>query len=173
MKKAWTVLLVVLIMVIGMTSAVSAASVTDIITALEAGHVPDVYIAQAESYFASHTVTSAQADQLITFIKAATTTAAGETKLSELSASQRTAIVADITKAAQVIGLTATYDNKAITVKDNSNQVVFTVTSASAVKQTGYDYTIIFAGLGFLVLAGAATLVSRKALSRCSLQNRR
>lgn len=164
MKKLWTVFIIVLVMVIGLASTVSAASVSDIVAALQAGHVPEVYIAQAESYFASHPVTSAQADQILAYVQKATTTAAGETKLSELSPAQRTAIVEDITKAAQVIGLTATYDNKAITVKDSSNQVVFSVSSASAIKQTGHDYSIVFIGMGLILLAFAAAFVSRKAL---------
>ena len=165
MKKLLTMILVVLLMVGGMTAAVSAATIQDVVDALTDGGVPEVYVLQAESYLEDRGLTSAEADQLLIFIDNAVEIADGETQLSKLTGAQNSAIFDEIKDAADLFDLTVTYDNEVLNVKDESNQTVFTVSKENAVKQTGFDYSIVLYGLAFLFLAGVSGLViARKVL---------
>ena len=165
MKKVLTMFLMIIVMVTGLVSIVAAATVNDIVTALNGASVPEVYVLQAKSYLDSRTVSSAQADQVIVHINNAKAIAAGETKASKLTATQKSGILQEIIAAAAVLNLQATYANHTLTVKDSSNKIVFTVSSAEVIKQTGHDYSIALFGLGFLLLAAGAGFVLYKKAS--------
>ena len=154
MKKVLTMMLVILLMVGGMTAAVSAATLQDVVDALTEGGVPEVYVLQAEAYLEDRGLTEAEADQLLIYIGNAVTITAGEKQLSKLTAEQNSGIMQEIQNAADFLNLSVTYDNEVLNVKDDSNQTVFTVSKEDAVKQTGFDYSIVLYGLAFLVLAG-------------------
>ena len=159
MKKLLTMMLVVLLMVGGMTAAVSAATLQDVVDALTDGGVPEVYVLQAESYLEDRGLTSAEADQLLIYIGNAVEIADGETHLSKLTGAQNSGILQEVQNAADFLNLSVTYDNEVLNVKDESNQTVFTVSKENAVKQTGFDYSIVLYGLAFLLLAGVSGLV--------------
>jgi len=163
MKKTLTAIILVFVLVASLAMTVSAATVADVVTALEGAGVPDVYVTQAESWLTSKGLSSAQLDGILVHINAAKTAAAGETKISELSSAQRIAIRDHVLAAATELGLTATYTNKVLTIKDGTS-TVFQVSYTDAVKQTGYDYSIILIGLAVLAAAAAAALGVRKAL---------
>ena len=163
MKKTLTALILVFVLVASLAMTVSAATIADVVTALEGAGVPDVYVTQAESWLTSKSLSSAQLDGLVAHINAAKTIAAGETKISELTSAQRIGIRDHVLAAATDLGLTASYTNKVLTIKDGT-ATVFQVSYADAVKQTGYDYSIILIGLGLLALAGVAAFGARKAL---------
>lgn len=163
MKKTLTAMLLVFVLIASLAMTVSAATIADVVTALEGAGVPDVYVTQAESWLTGKALSSAQLDGLLVHINAAKTAAAGETQISELSSAQRIAIRDHVLAAATELGLTATYTNKVLTIKDGT-ATVFEVSYTDAVKQTGYDYSIILIGLGVLVMAAAAAFGVRKAL---------
>lgn len=162
MKKL-TALLMIAILVLTMGAAVSAATEADIISALQAANVPAVYVSQAQSYLAANEVTAAQADEIIGYINDAKATAAGQTSLSKLTADQKNEILADVTAAAKVLDLKATYNgvDHTIGITDTTGKLVIAVSSANAVKQTGYDYSLVLIGLLTVLLAGVIA-VSRK-----------
>lgn len=162
MKKVLSVALTILVIVMSFTAVVSAAPVDDVIKALQDAKVPAAYVEQARSYFAANAITADQATAIVANVKAASTAAAGKTKLSELSDAQVTAIMTEIKEAAQVVGLTASYDNGTINVKDSTGKLVISESGAGAVKQTGFDYSIVLFGLAGLVIAGASALVIKK-----------
>ena len=165
MKKSFFVLVIALVMIMAFSITVLAASSSDIIQALKDANIPDVYISQTESYMVDKVVSSDTADAIIVHINNARSIANGETKLSKLSSDQRSAIIAEIIAAAKLLDLTASYTNQVITVKDGSENTVFTVSSDNAIKQTGYDYSIILRGLIIVTLAGVAAIATKKILS--------
>ena len=165
MKKVLSVALTILVIVMSFAAVVSAAPVDDVIKALQDAKVPAAYVEQARSYFAANPLTADQASAIIANIEAASAAADGKTKLSELTDAQVSAIMTEIKEAAQVIGLTASYDNGVINVKDATGKLVISVSGAGAVKQTGFDYSIVLFGLAGLVIAGASALVIKRKLA--------
>lgn len=162
MKKL-TALLMIAILVLTMGAAVSAATEADIISALQAANVPAVYVSQAQSYLAANEVTAAEADEIIGYINDAKSAAAGQTSLSKLTAAQKIAIINDVEKAASVLDLKATYNgvDHTIGITDTTGKLVIAVSSANAVKQTGYDYSLVLIGL-LTVLLASVTAVAGK-----------
>lgn len=165
MKKVLSVALTILVVVMAFASVVSAAPVDDVITALEDANVPAAYVEQARSYFAANEITAEQSAAIVANIEAAADIADGETKLSALTDAQVTAIMTEIKEAAQEVGLTASYDNGTINVKDATGKLIISESGAGAVKQTGFDYSIVLFGLAGLVIAGASALVIKRKLA--------
>ena len=165
MKRILSIALTTLLIVMSFSAVVSAAPVDDVIAALEEANVPEAYVEQARSYFAENPLTEEDAAAIIGYIEAAAAIADGKTKISELSGADRSAILAEISKAANVIDLTVSYDDGDINVRDASGNLVFSESGAGAVKQTGFDYSIILFGLAGIVLAGSAAIVSKKKLA--------
>lgn len=157
-------ILIVFILVMGIGATVMAAPADDIMTALEATDAPDVYFPQVEAYLNSITISPAQATAVITRINNADTIANGVTKFSKLTKAQASAILAEISAAAQVLSLTATYNGSTLYIKDATNKTVFTVSDSDVIKQTGYDYSIVLAGAALIILAGAVVFMNRKRL---------
>jgi hypothetical protein len=169
-KKFLTVLLV-MTMIIALGTTVAAATEADIITALSNAKVPAVYISQAESFLATYNTTANQADQIVANINLAAATAAGQTDPAKLTVSQKSAIAANIAAAAKAVDLTAIVNTTAgtISIQDkNGKQVAVTTAAASAVKQTGNDYSLALVGLLSILLAGVVAVRSRV---RKSLKN--
>ena len=165
MKKILSLALTVLLVVMGFAAVVSAATTDDVLQALEDANVPEAYVEQARSYFADNPLTEAEAEALVGYIKAAADLADGTTKISDLSGAQRSAILAEISNAAQVIGLTASYDDGTIYIRDADGNLVFSESGEGAVKQTGFNYSIVLYGLGGLVLAAGTAVISKKKLA--------
>jgi hypothetical protein len=61
--------------------------------------------------------------------------------------------------------MTVSYADGAINVRDASGELIITESFEGAVKQTGFDYSIILYGLVALVLAGASAVVVKKKLA--------
>ena len=175
MKKFLSVLLVVMVTVMTFAASVSAASTEgDIITALKSAGVPASYVATAESYMAQSGVdlTAAQIDAVITDINDAVAIAAGETSYAKLTADQKEKIAAEVIDASKILGLTATYagGGKGLTVSDSTGKALLTVTSEGAIKQTGFDYSIVFIGLAVIGLAGVSAVAAKKLIRRKELK---
>jgi len=175
MKKL-TALLLITILVLTMGAAVSAATLDDVVAALQAAKFPATFVSQAQSYFMAHPMTSEQADQVLQYIRNAESAVAGADDLSQLTRHQYSEIITNVTKAAEVVGLEAILrSDDTVGIYDASGKLVFALSRASlapmsggvpsdAVKQTGYDYSLVL--IGFLTIALAGTLaVSRKVRS--------
>ena len=162
MKKMLALLMVVFVVVMGVGAVASAATVDDIMTALEATAIPEVYLTQAQSYLNANPVTAAQADAVIQYINAADATAGSVTGFNQLTSAQASAIYKDITAAAAALNLTASYDSTTLVIKDATGKSVLSVSDSQVVKQTGHDYSIVLVGFGIMVLAGGVALLSRK-----------
>ncbi len=88
-------------------------------------------------------------------------------KLSQLTSRQKLTILELFTEAGQVLDLEVVYDDGDINVTDKNGKVVFHVkypTTADVIKRTGYDYDVALYGLSFLLLAGIASVTTRKVL---------
>ncbi|MHB1484479.1 MAG: hypothetical protein ACYCYI_07410 [Saccharofermentanales bacterium] len=161
MKKIFVMMMTTIIAVMSISTISSAATKSDIVTLLRNSHVLEVYVAQAESYLNSITVTSAQADAVIEHINNANAIVGTKTLLSELTSVQKAGILAEISAAAVHLNLTVTISSGSLIVKDASMNVVYSVnlSSSDLIKQTGFDYSIILFGMAFLMLAGVAGIV--------------
>ncbi len=166
MKKLGIMILTAVMAIMTFASITSAATKSDIIQKLNDSSILNVYVTQAEAYLNSVTVTSTQADQIIAYIDSVNATVGNKTKLSELTSTQKQSILNDFTAAGVVMNLTVVYETGNIVITDAEDREVFNVTypTANLIKQTGFDYSIILVGLGFLALAIASAFVSRKLL---------
>ena len=157
--------MLMLIMAGGMVSAYTA---NDVFIALEEANVPEAYILQAKAYFDAYPMTEAQANIIMEHIDAALVIADGKTKASELTSSQRGDIFLELVEAGQVLDLVVAYEGATNYEKgtgyarDQQNNVVFMVTAEDAVKHTGFNYSIILAGLAVLILAGISLVPVRR-----------
>lgn len=168
MKKFAALLLTVLVTMTTFTAAVSAASENDIVTALRSAGVAESYITTAASYLAQSdvTLTAAQADSVIANIEAAKVIAGGNLQASTLTADQQTKIAAEVADAADTMGLSTTYSSTdGLSIIDGSGKTLLSAVEGS-VKQTGFDYTIVFVGLALIAAAGVSAVVIRKATRR-------
>lgn len=161
-------IMVILVTMMTCAVAVSAATESDIITALKSAGVPASYVATAESYVAKSdvTLTAAQSDAIIADINGAVAVAAGETSYSKLTVDQKTKIAAYITDAAKILGMTTSLSTAGLSIIDSTGKVLITVNTEDAVKQTGFDYTIVIVGLALIGTAGVSAVVIRKATRR-------
>jgi len=169
MKKIMAMVLVILVTMMTCAAVVSAATESDIITALKSAGVPASYIASAESYLAKSDVvlTAAQSDAIIVDINDAVAIAAGQKSYSKLTGDQKSKIAAEITDAAKILGMTTSYSSTAgLSIIDSTGKVLITVNTEDAVKQTGFDYTIVIVGLALIGTAGVSAVVIRKVTRR-------
>ena len=168
--KKFATLVLSLCMVLGASSMALAAPNDDVISALKANHVPGDYVIQAENYLKNHTLTAAQADAVIAQIeKVDDIMVAGGTKnVKELSQSQQDAIVKAIQAAGDAIGLDITITSNGtvhVIATDSKGNVVVDFASTQ-VKQTGLDNTLLFAGIGLVIMsAGAFIFIRKRALA--------
>ncbi len=167
MKKFLTILALAVFFLGATSTTVSAASENDIITALNNAGVPAVYVTQAENYLRTTDVSEAEADQIIANIKNAAAIANGVTDLSKLTQEQINAIIAEVTSAAAVLGLTLSVSDGVVTFYNADGSVVTQSSmSGNEVKQTGSSYIYLVSGLVLLVAAaGSAVLLRRKSLA--------
>lgn len=114
-KKLITVVMSA-IMLSTMSITVFAANLSNgeqsIISALKTAKVPAEYVTQAQNYFLLDGVdiSDGQAAQINSQIDAARAVAGNASKFSELSASQKNSIVANLAAAGKVIGLTVNFN---------------------------------------------------------------
>ncbi|NCC77563.1 MAG: hypothetical protein EOM08_14160 [Clostridia bacterium] len=161
MKKL-TALLMIAILVLTLGASVAAATEADIISALRSANVPDVYVSQAQSYLAANEVTAAEADEIIANIDKAKAVAGGETKISNLTTSQINQIGTYVNNAAQVLEMKAVLPKDGtVGIYDDSGKLVFAISKGNAVKQTGYDYSLVLIGLLTVLLAGVTAIASK------------
>lgn len=167
MLKKSIIISVVLVASLTLGAMASAATVNDILQSLRDAGVPEVYVLQAESYMAGKTVSAATADAIINHINNASGIADGEKKLSKLTGDQKSGIMTEISAACALLNMTASYSDKALTVKDATGNTVLYLSSEDAIKQTGYDYSLILLGLAIMIVAGvSAVVLSRKSASQ-------
>lgn len=166
MKKILSVLAIAFFF-FGASTSVSAASENDIVTALNNAGVPAVYVTQAENYLRTTDVSEAEADQIIMNINNAAAIANGVTDPSQLTQAQRNAIIAEVTSAASVLGLTLNVEDGVVTFFNADGSVVAQFSmNGNEVKQTGSSYTYLVSGLVLLVAAaGSVVLLKRKSLA--------
>lgn len=169
MKKLTAVILVSILLILSLGGAVAAYTADDVFAALEDANVPEAYILQAEAYFEANPMTEEQAGVIMEHIDAALVIADGKTKASELTSTQRGAIFQELVKAGQALDLVVTYEGVTnyekgtVYVRNQAGDVVFMVTAEEVIKQTGFDYSIVLAGLGVLIVAaGVAVLLRRR-----------
>ena len=169
--KKFLCLVTALIVMIGasMATVSAAASEADVLTALSAAKIPDVYYQQAVSYMKADGVdlTEAQITGIVGYINHSAGIAKGETDAAKLTGSQRSEIAKDVEAAAKLLGLKTTYSSTTgLSVVDASNKVLVSASSRAAVVKTGFDYQMIVWGLGVMVLAGVAGVVIKTRSSR-------
>ncbi len=137
-------------------------------------YVPSSYINQAESYFNTIEMTSAQAGKINSIINQARTFLrnTGKSSVKELSAAERKTLMNYASSAAAVLNLSAAAgsDQKNIKIISGNGSVVVD-DSTSVIKKTGAEESYIpfitVSGLAVLFTAGAAAVIisGRKALS--------
>lgn len=166
MKRITAILAIIVLVIMAVGGAAAAYTADDVFAKLADSNVPEAYILQAEAYFTANPMTEAQAEVIMQHIEAALLIADGKTKASELTSEQRGAIFQELVKAGQVLDLVVTYEGSTdyakgtVYVRDSEGNIVFMVSAEDAVKQTGFDYAIILAGIGVLILAGGVALFS-------------
>lgn len=165
MKKLIALLTVTLMTVLAFAAPVSAAAQeSDITAALKNAGVAQTYISQAESYMAQEGVnlTEVQITGIVTDINDAVAIAAGQKDYAKLTSAQKSGIALEIAHAASLLGLTSKYDKtNGVSITDSTGKVLISVTSAN-VKKTGFDYTLIFAGVAVMVTAIISAFVLRR-----------
>lgn len=164
MKKTVIILVIALVLVMSFSISASAATVNDMLQALRDAGVPEVYVLQTESYLADKTLSSATIDAVLVHINNAKTIAAGETKLSMLDSSQKNDIMIEINAATALMGMTVQYVDQTLTVKDSTGNIVGILSLEDAIKQTGYDYSLLLYGFVLLALTGSTAIITKKVL---------
>ncbi len=164
MRKSILIVVVSVVILLAFSITASAATVNDILQSLRDAGVPEVYVLQAESYMADKTITSTTADAVITHITNAATIADGETKISVLTGEQKSGIAVEFAAACALLNLRAEFGDHNLTVYDESDNIVFIVTSEEAIKHTGYDYNLILYGFILLALSAASVFVTKRIL---------
>lgn len=164
MKKILALAMVVLLMVMGIGAVVSAATgVSNVMRELKKTAAPPRYLPQVESYLVSRNITDQQARDLITHIRKADKIAGKTTAFSKLSPSQQEGIYNEIVACGKILGLKVTYDVKTLRTYDSSNKLVFEISDADMIKQTGHDYSQLLIGLAVMLLAaGTAVFTYRR-----------
>jgi LPXTG-motif cell wall-anchored protein len=165
MKKLVTMILVMAITLLSYGVAVFAAPadpVADVMAALRKTAAPTSYFTQVESYLNSISLTSAQAKDLIAYIKQADKVAGKVTSFSQLNSTQDKAIYDLIVASGKILNLTVTYDLKTLRAYDSKHRLVFMINDKMAIKQTGHDYSLGLAGIVLILLAGGSALVIRR-----------
>lgn len=166
--KKLTTLLLTTALVLGTSVIAFAAPNDDVITALNNAKVPATYVIQAENYLKTTTLTANEATSVVAQINdaAAIVEASGQTDITKLSADQKDQILANISAAGAAIGLDVSIDKLSngqfsIIAKENDGTTVASF-SSNAVKQTGMDTTLVYAGLLMIILAAGSVFVLRK-----------
>ncbi|AGK95851.1 hypothetical protein [Clostridium pasteurianum] len=159
-------------LVIGTSVTAFGATKDNVITALQNARVAQPYISQARVYLNQHDVSASQLDVVVANINAAAPKLqAVNGDVSKLSAADKKTVQANITAAANAIGLTVSFiGNQTAVLKDAAGNVIFTgtgnpvhPTNANSTSQpvgntlaktaTNYEN---FAALGAFLIATAA-----------------
>ena len=169
--KKFLCLVTAMIVMIGasMATVSAAASEKDILTALSAAKIPDVYYQQAVSYMKEDGVdlTEAQITGIVGYINHSAGIAKGETDAAKLTGDQRAQIAKDVEAAAKLLGMKTSYSSTTgLSIVDKSNKVLVSASSKTAVVKTGFDYQMIAWGLGVMILAGVSGIVLKTRASR-------
>ncbi|HAE61470.1 MAG TPA: hypothetical protein DCG38_03950 [Eubacteriaceae bacterium] len=166
LKKTVT-LLMVLLLIVGSSASVFAATEDDIIQALRDAKVPETYIIQAENYLKENDVASEDASAIIAKIEdsKAILDAAGVTNVTELSDADKQELLDNVRSAGEVLDLTFTisasngsYD---VVVTDAEGAVV-TEFKSNQVNQTGANPIMFVGGFALISAAAAFLMINRK-----------
>lgn len=174
MKKV-VCFLCVLAMMVTFAVPAFAAGKDDIMSELNAGitvgdktkQIPAQYINAAQQYLDNNQLTDEQYAAVLANVKAAKQIVvdSGITEFKDLDAATKNAIVAEVQKAADTLGLKVTIDidNKTVAVTDKDGKVIFS--NGDPIKPTGAqaDATAAIV-IGFVILAvvGAGVFTAKK-----------
>ena len=165
-------LVTILFSIIAMSFAASAATNADIISTLKSSNVKAEYIAIANDYLKSNTLTSAQLDAGLANVKSAIAlmNAENQTDILKLSATAKTKLVNIVNSTSTQTGITASFgkDTKGIALLklSSANGTPYIISASDlALKVTGSDNTVSFILLAIgliLITLGSAFIISRK-----------
>ena len=142
MKKLAKVIISLFTMTMLMTSIASAATASDITTALKEAGFGD-YATIASDYLQNHEITSEQGDKVIAYIKEAKSLLDGKA-FSDLDADTKAELKNKATECAKVLGLTVSVENGTVSVLASGKALV---------KLTGDEISEVVANLNFDKLA--------------------
>lgn len=170
MRRLMAMILAMMVTLLGFGMIVSALTETsDVVKALRKTAIPTQYLTSLESYLTTRTITSQQAKDLITHIKKADQIAGQTTAVSKLTTAQKTGILSEIVACGKILGLTVSYGNQTLRAMDQTQKIIFEISSANLIKQTGHDYGQSLIGLGLMISAiGMAFLLWRRQTVGCA-----
>lgn len=157
-------------LLLGITPSAYAATPQDITNQLKQANVSETYITKVDNFLKASTLTSAQLDQILVQVKAGEDILAknNTTDVSKLSQADKTALMNTATEAAKAANLNMSFgkgtDGKTVAILTDAagNEVFRATTGDSGLKVTGSDAPMMLYGGAFLMLVGAALLVTRK-----------
>lgn len=168
MKKIISTLVLSVVLVFATCITAFAAPKDDVLAALKSAGIDASYVAKAEAYLNSVTITPAQAQAVISNVDAAKAIANGQTDYTKLTSDQKSKIFADIQQAASAVGLTATISKAAngtptiALVDSKGNDVAAISGTGNVLVNTANNYGTFMAIGGVLVIAAGAMLVVRR-----------
>jgi ABC-type transport system substrate-binding protein len=167
-KRLALILALALIISLGTVATSFAASNDDLIQALKDAKIPETYIIQAENYLKTRELTEDEANAVIANIEKAVEIMeeAGTKDITKLSAESKKEIIELVSDSGEAIGITVTIDKLSdgtysVVGTDSTGNEVVNFTS-NEVKQTGIDYTILFAGF-ILIIASSFFFIKKRA----------
>lgn len=172
MKKIFTILAAAILSVALFSTTVGASATakeSDIIAALVSAQVPDEYCTLAESYLNRPDVelTEAQIIAIIAYINDAQKQAGGVIDPQKWIESQKLDILSDVLGVCRESDPTFVRNNdNQYSIYDKSGKTLLRVDNHAQIKKTGYDYSLIPAGLALITLAGVSVIVKKAVSSR-------
>lgn len=163
--KKISALVLSLMMVFAMSVTAFAATKDDILSKLEAAGVSDAYMSQAELFLANNELDEAEIDAVIEQIDLAVETKGDAKDIASLTAEQKSAIIGNITAAAEAVGATVTIDAEkgTLTVTDEAGKAYVAEATTEVVKPTGVSTTATVAVVAVMAMGlFACAFVSKK-----------
>lgn len=163
--KKISALVLSLMMVFAMSITAFAATEDDIKSKLEAAGVPDAYMTQVDSFLANNDLDEAQIDAVIEQIDLAVATKGDAKDIASLDEAQKSAIIGNITAAAEAVGAKVEIDVEAgkLTVTDKAGNEYVAEATTEVVKPTGVSTTATVAVVAVMAMGiFACAFVSKK-----------
>ncbi|MHC1684893.1 MAG: hypothetical protein AB6733_18460 [Clostridiaceae bacterium] len=167
MKKLFSTLVLSIFLVFATCINAFAAPKDDVLDLLKSIGMSS-YEGKAEAYLNTISITSEQAQTIISNVEAAKTVSNGETDYRKLTSEQKIQIFSYIKEAANAVGLTAKYSKAAdgsftiVLVDANNNVVASFGGSGNVLANTANNYGTFMAVGSVLVIAAGIMLVVRR-----------